>query len=63
MTVKDLIEKLKNVPENAEITLNYIYWVDGEICYSSEDVADVLFDKYSQTVDLMTKGYKDYNQV
>lgn len=59
MLVKDLIEKLKNVPENAEITLNYIYWVDGEICYSSEDVADVVFDKYSNTLDFMTKGYKE----
>lgn len=59
MTVKDLLEKLKNVPENAELTLNYIYWVDGEICYSSEDVADVDFDRYSNTLDFMTKGYKE----
>lgn len=59
MLVKDLIEKLKNLPPKAEVTINYVYWVDCEICYSSEDVADVVFDKYSQTVDFMTKGYKE----
>lgn len=59
MLVKDLIEKLKNLPDDAEITLNYIYYVDCEICYSSEDVADVVFDKYSNTVDFLTKGYKE----
>lgn len=60
MLVKDLLEKLKTVPEDAKITLNYVYPVDtGEIITCSVDVADVLFDKYSQTVDFMTKEYKD----
>lgn len=59
MIVKDLIDQLKNYPEDAEVTINYIYPVDtGETVSSSEDVADVVFDKYSKTVDLMTKGYK-----
>lgn len=60
MLVKDLIEQLKNLPPEAEVTINYVYPVDtGEIITCSEDVADVVFDKYSQTLDLMTKEYKD----
>ena len=59
MTVNELANILKNIPGDAEITLNYVYYVDCELCYSSEDVADVVFDKYSNTVDFLTKGYKD----
>lgn len=60
MLVKDLIEKLKNLPPEAEVTINYVYPVDtGETITCSVDVEDAVFDKYSQTLDLMTKDYKE----
>lgn len=58
MTVKDLIEKLKNLPDDAEVTISYVYEVDGETVSCTEDIADIEFD--SRIVDLMTKGYKEY---
>lgn len=59
MLVKDLLEKLKNVPEDAEITLNYVYSTN-EIWNVSctEDAAEAVYDKYTNTVDLCTKDYK-----
>lgn len=56
MLVKDLIEKLKNLPEDAEVTINCFYSNDkvwNVPC--SGDVAEVLFDKDSKTVDLLAK--------
>lgn len=61
MLVKDLIEKLKNMPADADVTINYVYSSDDSIwnVSCSEDIADVVFDKHSKTVDLMTKDYKE----
>lgn len=62
MTVKDLIEKLKNYPADADVTINYVYSVDDSIRWNvscTEDIADVVFDKHSKTVDLLTKYYKE----
>lgn len=56
MLVKDLIEKLKNLPEDAEVTINCFYSNDkvwNVPC--TGDVAEVLFDKDSKTVDLLAK--------
>lgn len=50
MTVKDLIEKLKNVPEDAEVTISYVCKFS-----CSGDVEEVIFNKDSKTVDLLAK--------
>lgn len=58
MLVKDLIERLKKLPDDAEVTISYVYPVDtGETVSCTEDIADIEFD--SRFVDLMTKGYKE----
>ena len=54
MTVKDLIEKLKNMPEDAEITIGYVCKFSR-----SEDVEDVAFYERHNVVNLMTKSYKE----
>lgn len=58
MLVKDLLEKLKKLPDDAEVVISYVYRVDtGETVSCTEDIADIEFD--SRFVDLMTKGYKE----
>lgn len=60
MTVNELTNILKTLPPEAEVTINYVYPVDtGETITCSVDVEDAVFDKYSQTLDLMTKEYKE----
>lgn len=58
MFVEDLIEQLKKYPADAEVIINYCYPNDGETVSCNEDVDDVLFDKLSKTVYLLTKEYK-----
>lgn len=57
MLVKDLIERLNNLPDDAEVVISYVYEVDGETVSCTEDIADIEFD--SKIVDLMTKGYME----
>lgn len=57
MLVKDLIEKLKNLPNDAEVTISYVCKFSR-----SEDVEDVAFYERHNIVDLMTKGYKGYKK-
>ncbi len=54
MTVKELLEKLKNAPEDAEVTIGYAH-----LGYrTTKDVEDVAFYERHNVVNLMTKGYK-----
>lgn len=60
MTAKELIDILNQLPPSTEVTINYIQHVDmGETISCTEDVEDAVYDKYSQTIDLMTKEYKN----
>lgn len=58
MFVKDLIEKLKNFPDDASVTINYTYSDNFWDVSCSEGLEDVVFDEYHNNVDIMTKGYK-----
>ena len=53
MTVKDLIEKLKNMPKDAEVTMTCYYRNDNLWDVPCTGYLDeVLFDKNDNTVDL-----------
>lgn len=57
MLVKDLIEKLKTMPDDAHVNLIYLHLDDEFEVYCSDYLADVVFDEYNNNVDLMTKRY------
>lgn len=57
LRVKDLIEKLKNMPEDARVNLIYLHLDDERRVYCFDYLTDVVFDEYNNNVDLMTKGY------
>ena len=58
MTVKDLLEKLKNMPEDAKVTLNCVYFNDVlSNVPVTVDAVEVLYNEYYNTVDLCSKDY------